>query len=130
VTNYGANSVSVIDIVNTIVAHTAIQVGDTPIKIAINPQGTLAYVTNFADNTVSVIDVDPNSLTYNQVNATIPVGINPMGVAITPDGSRVYVAEFTSRGLSVIDADPTSGICILRIKAGEFQQVRKMVLLQ
>jgi len=109
VTNAGANSVSVIDIVNTIVARAAIQVGDTPLKIAINPQGTLAYVTNFIANTVSVIDIKPGSPTLNQVIATIPVGINPMGVAVTPDGSRVYVAEFTSRGLSVIDADPTSG---------------------
>ena len=44
---------------------------------------TRAYVTNYVDNTVSVIDTATNT-----VVATIPVGIQPLGVAVTPDGTR------------------------------------------
>src|SRR5215813_91171 len=47
-----------------------------------------AYVTNGADNTVSVIDTGANS-----VVATTPVGAGPTGVAVTPDGTRVYVTN-------------------------------------
>src|SRR5262245_48338091 len=47
---------------------------------------TKAYVTNFGDNTVSVIDA-----TTNTVTATIPVGSNPAGIAVTPNGAVAYV---------------------------------------
>jgi len=110
VTNAGANSVSVIDLVNQNIDVTHIQVGNGPLKISINPAGTRAFVTNFYDNTVSVIDIDPNSpSSYNTQLRTITVGINPYGIDVTPDGSRVYVANYTSQNIMVIDADPNSG---------------------
>ena len=77
-------------------------------KIDINPQGTLAYVTNFTSHTVSVIDVDQYSLTFNEVIETIHVGVNPYGVVVSPNG-KVYVSNYTSENVSVIDVDPTSG---------------------
>ena len=43
-----------------------------------------AYITNFNDGTVSVINTATNT-----VVATIPVGGHPYGVAVTPDGGRV-----------------------------------------
>src|SRR5215510_8188845 len=58
---------------------------------------TKAYVTNFGDNTVSVIDS-----TTNTVTATIPVGSNPVGVAVTPNGASAYVANGTSNDVSVL----------------------------
>jgi YVTN family beta-propeller protein len=75
---------------NTVVA--AIPVGDQPVGVAITLDGTnsyehddpqpLPYVTNFADNTVSVIDT-----ASNKVITTIPVGKAPIAVAfatVTP----------------------------------------------
>jgi YVTN family beta-propeller protein len=47
-----------------------------------------AYVSNFGDNRVSVIDTATNPPT---VVATVPAGIGPHGVAVTPDGKHVYV---------------------------------------
>ena len=44
-----------------------IPVGLTPQSIAFAPDGAKAYVANTAGNTVSVIDTDPISITYNQV---------------------------------------------------------------
>ena len=50
--------------------------------------GAKAYVPNFADATLSVIDTATNS-----AGAPIALpGTNPEGVAVTPDGSRVLVA--------------------------------------
>jgi YVTN family beta-propeller protein len=49
------------------------------VGVAITPDGTHAYVTNFRDTTVSVI-----ATATNTVVATIPVGSGPAGVAITP----------------------------------------------
>jgi YVTN family beta-propeller protein len=46
-----------------------------------------AYITNTADDSVSVIDTATNS-----VVATIPfIGFQPRGVAVSPTGAFVYV---------------------------------------
>jgi YVTN family beta-propeller protein len=89
VANFGSNTVSVIDIAtNTVVA--TIPVGVEPAGVAITPDGTRAYVTNFV-GTVSVIDAATNT-----VVVTIPVGQVPIGIAITPDGTRAYVTNENS----------------------------------
>ena len=88
---------------------TSINVGSTPMNIAINPLGTRAYVTNFNSHTVSVIDLIQTSPTYNTVISTIPVGIEPYGIVVTPNGKRVYVANYYSGNVSMIDEDPNSG---------------------
>src|SRR5262249_33737345 len=95
VTNSGSNTVSVIDTAtNTVVANVPVV---SPIGVAITPDGTHAYVTNFT-GTVSVI-----ATATNTVVATVPVGNNPSGVAITPDGTHAYVANSFSGTVSVID---------------------------
>src|SRR5271165_4240434 len=59
----------------------------------------LAYVTNNASNSISVIDTGDNT-----VVDTIPVGTNPYGVAVAPDGKHVYVTNYVSNDVSVIDS--------------------------
>ena len=60
--------------------------------------GPKAYVGNFKDNTVSVIDI-----AENRVLATVPVPPGPHGIAITPDNRWVYVASDGASTVSVID---------------------------
>lgn len=60
--------------------------------------GAKAYVANFKDNTVSVIDTEGG-----KVIATIPVAAGPHGMAITQDGGTVYVSGDGSSSLDVID---------------------------
>ncbi|WP_323182748.1 hypothetical protein [Aldersonia sp. NBC_00410] len=48
---------SVIDTATNTVTGTPIPVGDRPGIVAISPDGTRAYVTNAASNTVSVISI-------------------------------------------------------------------------
>lgn len=57
-----------------------------------------AYVGNFKDSTVSVIDTASGALV-----ATIPVASGPHGMAISSDGRFVYVTGDGSSSLSVID---------------------------
>ena len=73
-------------------------VGNFPQSVAVNPAGTRAYVTNGADNTVSVID-----LSSLQVVSTIRVGSEPRGCCLSPGGNRLYVANFSDGTMSVID---------------------------
>jgi len=67
------------------------------------PVGTVnaqtAYITNYGDSTVSVINVATNA-----VATTIKVGKHPRGVSVSPDGIRVYVANNGSNTVSVINA--------------------------
>ncbi|WP_369153320.1 YncE family protein [Streptomyces sp. R17] len=69
-----------------------IPVGDRPHSVAVNPDGTRLYVTNFGDGSVSVID-----LSREAVVATHLVDEGPYGVAVGPDGADLYVAS-PSRG--------------------------------
>ncbi len=75
-----------------------ITVGSTPAGSAINPAGTLVYVTNVFSNTVSVINTGTNS-----VVATIPVGVQPVAVILSPSGNTAYVANKISNTVTVIN---------------------------
>lgn len=58
-----------------------------------------AYITNFNDATVSVIDTETNK----NID-TISVPTQPVGVAVHPSGETVYIAHSTTHNLSVLDA--------------------------
>ena len=61
--------------------------------------GPKAYVGNFKDNSVSVIDTGSGS-----VVATVAVAAGPHGMAATPDGRIVYVSGDGSSDVTIIDA--------------------------
>jgi len=60
--------------------------------------GPKAYVGNFKDNSVSVIDTGTRT-----VLATLPVAAGPDGIAITPDGWTAFVSGSGASSVSVID---------------------------
>jgi YVTN family beta-propeller protein len=67
-----------------------VPVGHSPIMVAVLQDGTRAYVANYADSTVSVVN-----LVSNTVTATIPVVGRPIYIAATqgtPTG-KVYVVS-------------------------------------
>jgi YVTN family beta-propeller protein/autotransporter-associated beta strand protein len=57
-----------------------------------------AYVGNYGNNTVAVID----TATQTVIN-TVPVGSYPRGVAVAPDGQYAYVTNANDNSVSVID---------------------------
>jgi len=94
-----AHQVSVIDVATDTVIATIDGVF-RPHGLAITPDGTRAYVTNYGYNrTVTVIDTATNTI----VDTVSGVGYDPGGIAITPDGTKAYVANRVSNNVSVID---------------------------
>ncbi len=69
-----------------------------------------AYVANFSGQSVSVIDINTNSIV-----ATINVGINPASMAITPDGRFVYVENKTSAQISVIETNSNTVVGTINV---------------
>ena len=60
-----------------------IPVGTEPRGCALTPNGTLLYVANHTEGTVSIIDTATRT-----VVGTVLVGRNPTAIAITNDGDR------------------------------------------
>jgi YVTN family beta-propeller protein len=56
-----------------------------------------AYITNYLDGTVSVIDTETNKV----VGSPIVVGSGPFGVAVTPDGRHRATAPFRTKHRAV-----------------------------
>ncbi len=75
-----------------------IKVGHCPMGVALSPNGTTAYVTNFLSGTVSVIDTRTN-----RVEATLPGGDDPEGIAISPNGQRAYVTDPDTGSVRVLN---------------------------
>ncbi len=73
--------------------------GTNPDAIAITPDGTSAYVTNYGSGTVSQI-----SLATGTVVHTITLGSTskPDGIAINPSGSTAYVATYATNSVTPI----------------------------
>ena len=90
-----------VDITVANAPQTTITVGTNPVAVAVTGvNGSRAYVSNYSDNTVSVIDTNTNT-----VIKTISVGSSPRALAASPDGSRVYVANQNANTVSVIDTN-------------------------
>jgi len=90
----------------------------SPYGVVVNPAGTRAYVSNYRNNTISVIDLSNNSL---MTNIVIPVearnGANlagSEGITINADGTRVYVANTLGNNVSVIDTITNRVVAIIK----------------
>jgi YVTN family beta-propeller protein len=108
---------------------TPISVGNQPAGVALyenaqDPTKNRAYVINQYDKTVSVIDTNPNSATFNKVVGTIKVASTPSDIAVNSTGTRAYVtmkgnasvAVIDTAALKVIDVNPsTSTVDSIRV---------------
>ncbi|MDB5156163.1 MAG: beta-propeller fold lactonase family protein [Mucilaginibacter sp.] len=100
----------------TILPFTAVNTGVGPIIATITATPTpanLAYVTNYRDNTVSVINTADNT-----VLTSIAVGNAPFGTSISSDGSRVYITNRIDNTISVINT--LSNTVVATIPVGTF----------
>jgi YVTN family beta-propeller protein len=87
-----------------------VPVGDLPVDVAIRPDGDRAYVTNFGDNSVKVIDTSTNL-----VVATVAVGTGPTSPAVTPDGTRLYVPNGSSDDVSMVNTSTNMVVATLAV---------------
>jgi gliding motility-associated-like protein len=97
VTNFSANTLSVIDVSTNGPPIATIPVGTAPRGVVVTPDATRLYVVNYASNDVTVIDA-----TTNTKITTIPVGLQPQGISMSIDGSLVKVHNVLDRTVSTI----------------------------
>ena len=105
----GDHNVSVLDTAtNNITA--IVNVGKLPLGIAVNPDGTKAYVVNFFDQSVSVIDAGTNVVTATVKN----VGVSPVEIVVSPDGTKAYVVN-EDGNVSVINTGTNTVTTIVNV---------------
>ncbi len=86
------NASGSITILNTITNQTlpnTISPNNDPVGVAVSPDGSRVYVTNYGSGTVSVISTATNT----EIMPPIPAGSSPYGVVVSPDGSTIYVTN-------------------------------------
>jgi YVTN family beta-propeller protein len=64
----------------------------------IDPSSTYAYITDSAQNTVDVLDLQTDKWI-----GEIPAGSSPAGIDITPDGKTLIVCDSAAQTLTLID---------------------------
>jgi YVTN family beta-propeller protein len=116
VANQGAGSVSVLDATTGAAVKTIPIDAGPPQFVAFSPDGRLAYVSVWSqDSKVSaVVVVD---LATDAPIATIPVGTRPFALAVTPDGREIYVACHDSGSVFVLDAATNAVAAEIRVAA-------------
>ena len=75
-----------------------IEVGGSPYRIVLSPNGANAYVASLAGSNVAFVDLASRNTT-----ATVAVPPQPTGMGISPDGATLYVASQTAGMLSIVD---------------------------
>ncbi len=83
-----------------------IPVGDHPCEMLFNKAGTILYVANANNNTVSAIDYETRSVLLN-LNSSIapdaPYGSTPNSIALSPDDEILYIANADNNFLTLFD---------------------------
>ncbi|MBI4229174.1 MAG: beta-propeller fold lactonase family protein, partial [Deltaproteobacteria bacterium] len=98
VANNAADTLSVIDpLTQTEVARSS-DVGDGPNGIAVSPDGRRIYITNFSDDTISVLNTENLKLVD-----TFASGDGPQFLAISSDGARLYVPNRNENSVSILE---------------------------
>jgi len=82
-----------------------------PFAAAMDPAGKYLYVTNPADNALSIFSINSSTGVLTAVPQTpIATGTSPVAVAVQPNGQFVYVANNSSNNLSIYSIDSTTGV--------------------
>jgi YVTN family beta-propeller protein len=77
-----------------------LDVGHTPVSLAVKPDGGELMVCNFDSDSISIIE------TYNdEVGSSPEIGHQPSKAVVTLDNSRLYVSNFGSNTVAVYDID-------------------------
>jgi YVTN family beta-propeller protein len=97
------------------VAYLSLKVGTMPHWIAVNSQGTTAWVTNEGSNDVSVVDLSKLTVT-----ATIPVGNAPRKIVVQPDQTIGVQSSSASQATNTVTIkDMAFDQPAITIKAGQ-----------
>jgi YVTN family beta-propeller protein len=77
-----------------------LDVGRTPVSLAMKPDGGEMIVCNFDSDSISIIETE-----HDEVGSSQEVGQHPARGIVTADNSRLYVSNFGSNSVAVYDVD-------------------------
>ncbi len=102
---WGCDKIILFDTKTKAIANT-IPVGDNPNEIILNKNGTILFVANANDNSVSIIDVKQQKV-IETLNAALypnaPSGSTTNGLALSADEKTLYIANADNNCLAVFD---------------------------
>ncbi len=75
-----------------------------PEQIAISPNQKQLYVTNFGDDSLSIVDTDPWSPFFHQEVNRLATGAGPRAVAAQPDNEDILVGNLLGDSVSIFVA--------------------------
>jgi len=77
-----------------------LDVGETPVQLAMKPDGGEIFASNFASDSISEI------ATYtNEVGSTYPIGNKPVHGLVSADGGALWVSNFGADSLALYSID-------------------------
>jgi YVTN family beta-propeller protein len=74
-----------------------------PEGLGISPDLKRLYVSNYGDDTVSIIGTDPLAAFFHQEINRLKVGNGPRAVSVQPDNEDVFVANYLGNTVSILD---------------------------
>ena len=77
-----------------------LDVGRTPVSLALKPDGGELMVCNFDSDSISIIETG-----NDEVGNSLEIGQHPSRGVVTLDNSRLYVTNFGSNSVAVYDID-------------------------
>jgi hypothetical protein len=87
---------------NTMRVITSISLPD-PTGLAITPDMEYLYVTNFSDDSFSVVGADPTSPNFHKELARVRTGAGPRAIAVQPENEDVFVCNYNANTVSIVD---------------------------
>jgi YVTN family beta-propeller protein len=77
-----------------------LDVGKTPVSLALKPDGGELVVCNFDSDSISFVETG-----NNEVGSSTTIGQHPVHAVVTRDNSRLYASNFGSDNVAVYDID-------------------------
>ena len=77
-----------------------LDVGKSPVSLALKPDGGELVAFNFDADTISIIETTPN-----EVSGSYLIGAQPARGVVSLDNSRLYISNFGSNNIAVYDID-------------------------
>jgi len=87
-----------------------LDVGRTPVSLALKPDGGELMVCNFDSDSISIIET-----AHDEVGSSLEIGQHPSRGVVTLDNSRLYVTNFGSNSVAIYDIDMGRRIATLTV---------------
>ncbi|MDD4957471.1 MAG: beta-propeller fold lactonase family protein [Candidatus Omnitrophica bacterium] len=116
VTNYGANTISKIDMATKLKVGEDLDVGRDPGDIKISSDGRYAYYTSCRDDYIGIIDLENDEV----LAETIQVGRYPWAMELTGDDRYCYTVDWLAGSVSVVDLQAKQKIKTIEVGSSPY----------